>query len=144
VRHPAKENEAMDNLRNRSLGELLSDLGQDVALLVRKEIELARVEIGHIVGTVARRASFIAVGAALGVAGLLALVATAILGGIAMGLSPVVSSAIVTVALLAVGGLLVSSGMAALRKESLLPTETIQTLKDTSQIFRVRAGEVVR
>ena len=131
----------MDNMRNRSLGELFSDLSQDVSLLVRKEIQLARLEMSRIVGTLARRATFIAIGGVLCVAGLLALVATAILGGIALGLSPLVSSAIVTVLLFAIGGLLVSSGMSALRKDSLVPTETIQTLKDTGEIFRTPAGQ---
>jgi hypothetical protein len=134
----------MDNLRNRSLGELFSDLSQDVSLLVRKEIELARVEMGRIASTLARRATFIAVGAVICVAGLLALVATAILGGVALGLSPLVSSAIVTGLLFAIGGLLVASGMSALRKDSLVPTETIQTLKDTGEIFRTPVGQGVR
>ena len=130
----------MDNLRNRSLGELFSELSRDVAILVRKEIELARVEMSKIASTLARRATFIAIGAVLCVAGLLALVETAILGGVAMGLQPWVSAGIVTLALLVIGGLMVSSGMSALRKDTLVPTETIQTLKDTGEIFRAQAG----
>lgn len=130
----------MDNLSNRSLGELFSELSRDVSILVRKEIELAKVELGRIASTVTRRATFIAIGAVLCLAGLLALVATAILGGVAMGLQPWVSAGIVTLALLVIGGLLVSSGLSALRKDTLVPKETIQTLKDTGEIFRMQAG----
>lgn len=130
----------MDNLSNRSLGELFSELSRDVSILVRKEIELAKVELSGIAGTITRRASFIAIGAVLCIAGLLALVATAILGGIAMGLQPWMSAGIVALALLVVGGLFVSSGLSALRKDTLVPTETIQTLKDTGEIFRMQAG----
>lgn len=126
----------MDHLRNRSLADLFTDLGRDVSMLVRKEIELARVEMGRIAGTVARRAVFIAIGAALCVAGLLSLVATMTLGGVAMGLSPLAASAAVTALVFAIGGLLVWRGLAALRSDSLVPTETIQTLKDTGEIFR--------
>ena len=129
----------MDHLRNRSLGDLFTDLGRDVSMLVRKEIELARLEMGRIAGAVARRATFIAIGAVLCVAGLLSLVATMTLGGIAMGLSPLVASAAVTFLVLAIGGLLVWQGLAALRRESLVPTETIQTLKETGEIFRAHA-----
>jgi hypothetical protein len=134
----------MDNMRNRSLGELFSDLSQDVSLLVRKEIQLARLEMSRIASTLARRAVFIAIGAVLCLAGLLALAATAILGGIALGLSPLVSSAIVTLLLFAIGGVLVASGISALRKDTLVPTETIQTLKDTGEIFRTPAGQGAR
>jgi hypothetical protein len=136
-----EENAVMDNLRNRSLGELLGDLSRDVSMLVRKEIELARLEMSRIAGTVARRATFIAIGAVLCLCGLLSLIATLTLGGIALGLSPLASSAIVTLLVLAVGGVLVMQGMAALRKDSLVPTETIQTLKDTGEIFRAHGHE---
>jgi hypothetical protein len=129
----------MDRLRDRSLSELFNELGRDTAMLVRKEIELARVELSGIAGTFARRATFIAVGAVLCVAGTLSLVATATLAGIAMGLSPVVASAVVTLLVFAIGGVLVWRGLAALRAETYVPKETIQTLKDTGEIFRARA-----
>jgi len=96
----------MDNLKNRSLGELFTDLSRDVSVLVRKEIELARLEMSRIANTLARRAAFIAIGAVLAAAGLLSLIATLTLAGIALGLSPLASSAIVTVLMIAVGAIL--------------------------------------
>ena len=131
----------MDNLRNRSLGELFSELSRDVSTLVRKELELAKVEMGNIASTVARRAVLMGVGAVLCGAGLISLVATLTLGGMAMGLSPLVSSLIVTLLVFAIGGILVMQGMAALKKDHLVPTETIQTLKETGEIFRMPATE---
>ena len=131
----------MDNLSNRSLGELFTDLSRDISLLVRKEIELARAEMSRIASTVAKRATSIAIGAVLCLAGLMSLIATLTLGGVALGLSPLVSSAIVTLLVLAVGGLLLWQGMAALRTDTLVPTETIQTLKDAGEIFRSDAGQ---
>jgi len=126
----------MDDLRNRSLGELFTDLSRDVSMLVRKEIELAKLEMSRIASTLVRRATFIAIGAVLAVAGLLSLIATLTLAGIALGLSPLASSAIVTVLMLAIGGVLVMQGLSALRSDALVPTETIQTLKETGEIFR--------
>ena len=131
----------MQNLSNRSLGELFTDLSRDIAMLVRKELELARLEMSRIAGLVARRAALMAVGAVLCLAGVLSLVATLTLAGVALGLSALVSSAIVTFLVLAIGGVLIAQGMAALRKDSLVPTETIQTLKDAGEIFRAPAPD---
>lgn len=131
----------MDNLSNRSLGALFSELSRDVSTLVRKELELAKVEMGQIAGTVARRAVLLAVGGALCFAGVISLVATLTFAGIALGLSPLVSSLVVTALVLAIGGTLIMQGMAALKKDRLVPTETIQTLKETGEIFRMPAAE---
>jgi hypothetical protein len=108
-----EEKSVMDNLRNRSLGELLTDLSRDTSVLVRKELELARLEMSRIAGTLARRATFIAIGAVLAVAGLLSLIATLTLAGIALGLSPLAASAIVTLLTIVIGGVLVMRGVAA-------------------------------
>jgi hypothetical protein len=126
----------MDDLRNRSLGELFTDLSRDISVLVRKEIELARLEMGRIAATLARRATLIAIGAVLALAGVMSLTATLTLGGIALGLSPLASSAIVTLLMLAVGGVLVMQGLSALRSDALVPTETIKTVKEAGEIFR--------
>ncbi len=130
----------MDNLSNRSLGELFGDLGHDVARLVRKEIELARLELGGIASLFARRAAFIAIGAALCLGGGVSLLATATLAGIAMGLSPLGASAIVTAVVFATGVFLAWRGLAALRKDSLVPTETIKTMKDTAAWARLQSS----
>lgn len=129
----------MDTQSNRSLGDLFSELSRDIARLVRKELELAQVEMRAIAGTLARRAVFIAIGAVLCLAGTMSLAATATLGAVALGLSPVAASALVTLVVFALGGLLVWRGLAALRAESFVPTETIQSLKDAGEIFRAPA-----
>jgi hypothetical protein len=129
----------MDTQSNRSLGELFAELSRDTARLVRKELELAQVELRTIAGSLGRRAVVIAIGAVLCLAGTLSLVATATLGAIAMGLSAVAASALVTLLVFAIGGLLVWRGLAALRAETFIPKETIQTLKDAGEIFRAPA-----
>ncbi len=134
----------MDTQSNRSLGELFSELSRDIARLVGKELELAQVEMRAIAGTLARRAAFIGIGAVLCLAGVLSLVATATLGAIALGLSAVAASALVTLLVFAIGGLLVWSGLAALRADTLVPKETIQSLKDAGEIFRAPAVHEVQ
>jgi hypothetical protein len=131
----------MDDLRNRSLGELFADLSRDTAMLLRKEIELARLELGGIAGRLARRAIFLAIGIVLCVAGALSLMATATLAAMALGLSALAASAAVTGLVLAIGVLLVWRGLAAFQAETYMPTETIQTLKDAGQIFRTQVDD---
>jgi uncharacterized membrane protein YqjE len=130
----------MDTQNNRSLAELFAELSRDTARLVRKEIELAQVELTAIAGTLARRAVFVGIGAVLCLAGTMSLVATATLWAIAMGLSAAAASALVTLVVFALGGLLVWWGVAALRATTLVPKETIQTLKDAGDIFRAPAA----
>jgi hypothetical protein len=129
----------MDDLKHRSIGELFADLSRDTATLMRKELELARLEISRIAMLTARRATWMAIGALLVAGGLFALIATAILAGIALGLSPLVSALLVAVLLLAGGGALVAHGLSALRHETFVPTETIRTIKDTAAWVRVQA-----
>jgi hypothetical protein len=129
----------MDDLKNRSIGELFADLSRDTATLVRKELELARIEMARIATLTVRRATWIAVGALLALGGFFALIATAILAGVASGLSPVMSALLVTALLLVAGGALVAQGIAALRRETYVPTETIRTIKDTAAWARTQA-----
>jgi hypothetical protein len=129
----------MDDLKNRSIGELFADLSRDTATLVRKEIELARIEMARVATLTVRRATLIAVGALLALGGFFALIATAVLAGIAFGLSPVVAALLVAVLLLAVGAGLAMQGVTALRRETYVPTETIRTIKDTAAWARTQA-----
>jgi hypothetical protein len=122
----------MDELKNRSLSELLGDLSRETGTLVQKELELARVELGRIIQVAAQRLAFLGVGAAICHAGVLALTAVFILGGIALGLAPVVSTLIVAVVCLALGGYLTHRGLAGLKAADLMPTETVRTVKETA------------
>ena len=128
----------MNDLKNRSIGELFADLSRDTATLVRKELELFKIEMSRIAALTARRATMIGIGALLAVGGFFALIATAILAGIAFGLSPLVSALIVTLLLLAAGGGLVAQGLSALKHETFVPTETIRTIRDTAAWARTQ------
>jgi len=115
---------------------LLGQLSQDTGTLVRKEFELARVEVGRIAAFASRRLVLVGVGAAIALAGMLALTAAAVLAGIALGLSPLVSASLVALLLLVVGGVLAWRGISGLRAADLMPTETIRTVKNTASWAR--------
>jgi precorrin-3B methylase len=99
--------------------------------LIQKEVELARVEMTARLSRAGRHAALISAGSALLYAGVLALVAALVLLlAQVTELSPWVSALIVGVLVAIVGGVIVNSALAALKRESLKPTETIRTLKE--------------
>lgn len=114
----------------RSLGDLFAELSRETGLLVRKELQLAQVEMGQKVSRVSRHAAIIGTGGVLAHAGALALVAALVLMLVLAGLPAWAAALGVGIALLAIGGLLVRSGLAAIRREDLAPSETIQTLRE--------------
>lgn len=66
--------------KDRSLGELFSELLQETRTLIRQEIELARMEITRKISRAGKDAALMAGGLAVVYAGFLALVAGAIFG----------------------------------------------------------------
>ncbi|HJS43196.1 MAG TPA: phage holin family protein [Gemmatimonadales bacterium] len=71
--------------RDRSLGQVLSDIRTDASLLVRQEIALAKAELKQKAGDVAKRAALFAGVGLLAYSGLLILLAALVLGLIAIG-----------------------------------------------------------
>jgi membrane protein len=123
---------AEDAERERSLGALFRDLGDDAARLVRAEIALARAEIRRASTSLAGAAGRIAAGAALSAVGLLTLVAAAVAGlGALLGERYALAAAIIGALFLAAGGLLLASGLRGARRQPIAPTATLETLRET-------------
>ena len=116
----------------KSLGELFADLSRDTAALVRKEVELARTEMSAKASRFTRHAASIAVGGAVLYAGVLALVAAAVIILEGVGLTWWASALIVGIVVALVGYLFVQRGLSALQRDSLAPTETIETMKENA------------
>jgi hypothetical protein len=116
----------------RSLGDLFSDLTREITTLVRNELALARVEMSTKVARAARHAGTLALGAVIALAGVFTMAACLVLLLVNAGLPAWAAALIVGLGLAATGGLLATSSLSALRKENLTPTETIQTLKETT------------
>ena len=112
-----------------SLGELFTELSHQMTTLVRQEVALATTELGHKASRVGHELGVLALGGAVAYAGLLALVAAAIL--LLALVIPIWSSALVVGLVVAgVGYLLVRRGLDALRRTDLAPRQTLQTLKE--------------
>src|SRR5829696_4786407 len=63
----------------RSLGQLFSELAQEMGTLVRQEMALATTEMGNKAARVGRQVGIVALGGAVAYAGFLAIVGAAIL-----------------------------------------------------------------
>ena len=116
----------------RSLGDLFSDLTRAIGTLVRNEIALARTEMSLKLSRAARHAGMIALGAVVALAGLFTLAASLVLVLVRAGMPAWAAALIVGLGLAGVGALFATRALAALREEDLKPTETIETLKETT------------
>jgi uncharacterized membrane protein YqjE len=115
------------------LGELLRQLAQDSAVLVRQEIALAKVEVQQNVKHVVRDVSMITVGAVLAAVGGLVLVAflVILLGSVLNNYW--LGALIVGALFVIVGGALAMANLKRLQKEEVAPTRTLETLKEDKQ-----------
>lgn len=117
---------------DKSLGELFAELSRDTATLLRKEMELARAEMSAKLSRLGRHAAYIAIGCGVAYAGALAIVAAIVIVLEAIGLAWWAAALIVGIAVALTGYLLIQRGMSALQRDSLAPTETIETLKENA------------
>jgi len=122
--------QAQQSKQDRSLGELLTDLTQDITKLVRQELSLARAEMTEKAGNIGKQLGLLAIGGALAYSGVLAIVAALVIILATLGLPYWASALIVGVLVAAIGGLLVKKGLDAIRGQDLVPRQTLETLKE--------------
>ena len=115
---------------NRSLGELFGDLARDMSLLVRQEVNLAKTEMTQKVTGASRNIAFLAIGGFVAYAGFLAFLAAVTLALIQAGITWWLAALIVAVVVIGVGYFLAQAGISGLKRTSLAPQETIETLKE--------------
>ena len=115
--------------RDRSVGELFGELATETSTLVRQEIHLASRELSQKASHAGKYSLRILAGGGLGFAGLMTLVGAVVL--IVAHVMPLWASAfVVGASLAAVAYGLVRSGIAAIKRADLRPTETIASLKE--------------
>lgn len=114
----------------RSLGELLKDLTQEIVTLFRQEFTLAKAEMSQKAVSIGKNVGLLAAGALIGYAGALAIIAALVLLLSQAGLPFWASALIVGGVVVVIGGVLVMKGLTALRNEDLVPRQTLQTLQE--------------
>ena len=124
---------------HRPLGELFSELASNTGTLVRKEVELAAIEMTAKAKSAGRNAVLVGVGGAVTMLGAMALVAALVLGlGIFI---PLWAAALVVGAVVsAIGGALAMSGIKAFKAIDVAPRQTIETLEENRQWLKNQAS----
>jgi hypothetical protein len=133
-----------DIASRRSIGELLNDLTDGSAQLVRDEVRLARAETVESLLTLRNGAVLLGVGvaaalcgAAAAVAGLILVISAYLLDGRTW-----LAALIVSVVLGAIAWLLVTRGSRSLSGSGLAPHETATSIKETAEWLKHPARSV--
>jgi uncharacterized membrane protein (UPF0136 family) len=125
----------MPELReDRNLGELFGQLSQDMTLLFRQELQLARAEMSDKISRVTSNLVAVVAGGFVAYVGALALVAALILGLHEVAdIAPWVSALVVGAIFAVAGYLMLNRGLKELKGVDLAPRRTVETLKDDVQ-----------
>ena len=119
---------------DRSIGELFGQLTQDMTLLVKQEIQLARVEMSDKMSRLTTNVVSVASGGFVAYLGGLALVAALILAIRDLAnISLAVSALIVGAVLAIIGYVMLQRGLKEMKRVDLAPRRTVETLKDDVQ-----------
>jgi uncharacterized membrane protein YqjE len=119
-------------LDERTLGDLFGDLSEKAGLLVRQEVQLAKVEMKEKAAEATKEVVLILVGAFLANAALLSLVAALIIG-LSYFMEGWVAALLVGIVLAVAAALLVASGIQALKQMSALPQQSLTSLKEDKE-----------
>jgi uncharacterized membrane protein len=125
----------MPELRQeRSIGELFGQLSQDMTLLVRQEVQLARTEMSDKLSRFTTNLVSVMSGGFVAYLGGLALVAALILAirdlaNISLALSALIAGAVLAI----IGYVMLQKGVKELKRVDLAPRRTVETLKDDVQ-----------
>jgi len=113
----------------RSVGELFGELATETGTLVHQEIQLASTELTQKAVDAGKRSLRIAAGAALALVALMTLAATCVIA-LAYLVPLWLSALIIAVIFGAIAYGIAQSGISAMKRGDLRPTETIASLKE--------------
>jgi uncharacterized membrane protein len=125
------------SIEERSIGELIGALGQDMALLVRQEAQLAKTEMQEKLARVTRDLISLAAGGLVAWIGGLALVTALILLLIdPVGLPPWLAALLVGVVMAGAGYVMLRGGLRDLRNLDPTPRRTVESIKDDIELVK--------
>ena len=128
----------MPELRQeRGIGELFGQLSEDMTLLVRQEVQLARAELSEKLSRLTTNLVSVIAGGFVAYVGALALVAALILAlNDLANISPWVSAVIVGAVLAIAGYAMLRRGVSELKRVDLAPRRTVENIKDDVQAIK--------
>ena len=113
---------------NRSVPDLLGDLVEQSSTLVRKDVQLARAELGEKASQVGASVGASAVGGVLLLAALMVLLDTLVAFLVSLGLSVPLAGLIVGIVVAIIGYVVLRGGMNRLKAANLTPERTVTQL----------------
>jgi len=119
-------------MQRESFGELLGELANNSAALVRDEIALAKQEMTEKVSSLSSGVVTLAIGGLIGFVALLTLTAAAV-AGLAHVMDTGLAALLVGVVLAVIGGGIAFIGIGRLKRTSLKPEQTIETLEEDKE-----------
>jgi len=128
---PIKE-AVMQDKRDKPLGELFTELTQELRTLFQQEMDLFRTEMMEKLVQLLKDVAALGIGAVLLYTGFLTLTA-ALVFGLAEFMPLGLSALIVAVVFLAIGFVFVQKGRKDLAKMKMVPEKSTETLKETAQ-----------
>jgi uncharacterized membrane protein YqjE len=116
------------DLNEKSIGQLVRELAEDLSTLVRSEVALAKLELKQTATGIGTVGAFFGAAIFCALFALVFLFVTAVLA-LSEVLAPWLSALIVAVALIAVAAVLGLVGRMKLAKVQFVPTATVETVK---------------
>jgi hypothetical protein len=126
--------------KERSLPELFSDVTRESADLVRKEIELAKLEVTEGITALKSGALQMLLALPLLLGGFLVLLAAAVFGLDTQLQRPWLSALVVGIAVLLGGGVALLVGRSQLDKKDILPDRSIASLREDKEMLQEHVG----
>jgi hypothetical protein len=124
----------MRTAEERSIGELLGELSQDLGLLVRQEAQLVKTEMQAKLSKVTTDLASLAAGGVVALVGGLAVTAAVILLLIdPVGLKPWLAALLVGAVMGIMGWVMLQRGVQHLKRIDPTPRRTVETIKDDIQ-----------
>lgn len=129
------------NVRDeRSLGDLFSDLARESSTLLRQEVQLAKAELRQSAVEAGKGIGYLVAGGLVAYAGLLVLLAAAVVGLWQLGVEGWFAPLIVGLVVLVIGAILVTSARNTLQGSNLAPTKTIESVKEDVEWAKERVA----
>lgn len=131
------EAEERARTQSASLGALFTELAREVTALVRKESELAKVEMSEKTTKVMGGIASIAMAGAVLLSGFLVLLAAAVFGlntVLPPEMTPWLSALIVGAVVVVIGLIMLQAGRKKLKQENLMPTRTMASLRRDKEL----------
>lgn len=119
----------------RSIGELLKAITRDFSTLLREEVALAKAEIQLTIRTAVKDVVFVAAGGLVAYAGLLALIAAAVLG-LASVIDPWLSALIIGGVVTLIGVILLMRGLEEMKSLRPVPKRTVRNLQSDAETVK--------